>query len=776
MARFAPVDCLHMVWIKDRVLLGRLEEGGRVVKTVDNATFVKANEDNCVENRALLEAYMVRQRGARSLDIPDLESIKAQLLSMHTTYAMNCRAKASKRPKALLEATMELVQANAHLDAKALKRLFSYARRRFLSPHEPKELYGKGGKKTRWDTKDADEQAGEDDAFHEYAGEFDEEAEEEAPEDDPPLDPPLEVAPFPVLPTPPPPPVLEMPLLNAEPAPSLQRKPLLHMQSSSSIASNATTLILGETPKTPEPRTLVPAQSAQVRQMTPSPPSLPVEVRYREVLYVAESPRKMVKAEPRDFEAGVPSGVAKPSIDKDAVLHELATLEAAQKALLDAERKLSAEALAAEPNTTEPNTTEQNTREPNTTEQHTSEPGETELEPTELDEAELERADAKQAALEPTGPVDKEFALQELAVLQAELPWLRLKSCADATGPTGVLDTDDTQVAPATVLDMEAVSREDQLAARKRRKEELAAKKAAQKAQKAAVANAEEGARMKSIDQATIPEKAKEGAGVRSNEQATVPEKAKEGMGADGAVENHDGEPLTKKRKTAAKSKPKAKAAAAEASEAPEPAPVAVAAAEVCSPGRGRGRGRGGRGRGKTAANKKQGRGKTAADKKQGKSKGKEKTSNFKGKGAGQAKNAKAQRAVEPANVPERRVSTKRPQDGYVAEVPDKKAAKPKSALQSEEEKIEQRQSVLSTNGTLKHYTLMVYWSRPGLGIKQLSDGKQVQYLGGKSVPMSKIIKAGIDCVSWSSLIGCCLSRAPATVGVPLYRGSCDSR
>ena len=89
MAKFATVDCLHMVWGKDKVLRGRLEDGGRIVKTVDGDSVVRANEDNCIEHRALLEAYMVRQRGCRSLDIPDLESLKAQLLSSHTTFAMN---------------------------------------------------------------------------------------------------------------------------------------------------------------------------------------------------------------------------------------------------------------------------------------------------------------------------------------------------------------------------------------------------------------------------------------------------------------------------------------------------------------------------------------------------------------------------------------------------------------------------------------------------------------------------------------------------------------
>ena len=131
MAKFAPVDCLHMCWLKDRAILDRLDEGGRLVKAVDGSVFVAGSEEHCVENKGLLEPYMVRQRASRSLDIPDLESLKQQLVAVHVTRAGQ-RLKPGKKPQALLDATMELVQANCHLDAKSLKRLLSYARTRFL--------------------------------------------------------------------------------------------------------------------------------------------------------------------------------------------------------------------------------------------------------------------------------------------------------------------------------------------------------------------------------------------------------------------------------------------------------------------------------------------------------------------------------------------------------------------------------------------------------------------------------------------------------------------
>ena len=43
------------------------------------------------------------------------------------------------------------------------------------------------------------------------------------------------------------------------------------------------------------------------------------------------------------------------------------------------------------------------------------------------------------------------------------------------------------------------------------------------------------------------------------------------------------------------------------------------------------------------------------------------------------------------------------------------------------QEKADLRKIVVSTNGTLQHYVVMVYWTRPGVGIKQLSDGKQAR-------------------------------------------------
>ena len=248
------------------------------------------------------------------------------------------------------------------------------------------ELYEKSGKKSRWEqVEDADERAGDQDAFDEYARECSEDAEEEDAEFDPLLEVPPLPAPVlaePVLDMPIPPPVLE-PVLDMPPTASVlvKGKPLVHANSSSSVCSDATTLILGQTPKTPQPRGIVATQVPST-QLTPSPPSLPSQVLYKEVLYVADSPRKMVKAEPKEKNDDAEDGSK-----KQALLSELANLQAAQQALLSAGAKLA------------------------------SEPAPTELETTEAEATEPEAAEPETAE-----PVNREAAMRELSLLEAQLP------------------------------------------------------------------------------------------------------------------------------------------------------------------------------------------------------------------------------------------------------------------------------------------------------------------------------------------------------------------
>ena len=130
-AKFASVKGLCESWLIDREVCARADEGGRMIRSQGPFDFVSGSEGNCLENACMLRAYMERQRAARDLDVPDLESLKQELVALHTKRA-SMRVKLSRKPKALMEATVELVQANAHLDAKAYKRLLSYARHRFM--------------------------------------------------------------------------------------------------------------------------------------------------------------------------------------------------------------------------------------------------------------------------------------------------------------------------------------------------------------------------------------------------------------------------------------------------------------------------------------------------------------------------------------------------------------------------------------------------------------------------------------------------------------------
>ena len=137
MAKFASVESLHLCWANEKDIISRVDAGGRLVVASDSSP-ITASELHCVDNAGLLGAYMVRQRGARCLDIPDVESLKGEILALHVTRVLDKQRQKSK-PKALMEATVQLVEGNSHLDAKSIKRLLSYARYRFLKRQSPRD-------------------------------------------------------------------------------------------------------------------------------------------------------------------------------------------------------------------------------------------------------------------------------------------------------------------------------------------------------------------------------------------------------------------------------------------------------------------------------------------------------------------------------------------------------------------------------------------------------------------------------------------------------------
>ena len=136
--KFASVKGLSDSWLVDREVCARVDEGGRIIRSQGPLDFVGGSEANCLENAALLRPYMERQREALDLDVPDIESLKQELVALHTARS-SMRVRGTRKPKALMEATVELIQANVHLDAKAFKRLLSYARHRFLRGKDARE-------------------------------------------------------------------------------------------------------------------------------------------------------------------------------------------------------------------------------------------------------------------------------------------------------------------------------------------------------------------------------------------------------------------------------------------------------------------------------------------------------------------------------------------------------------------------------------------------------------------------------------------------------------
>ena len=132
MSKFAVVQGIHQGWLQDKEVCQRVDEGGRLIKAT-SGTFVHANEAHCLENSWFLQCYMERQFHECSLDLPDLESLKAEFKALFLARAAAKRA--GKQPKAVQQATLDLIETSAHLDSKSFKRLLSYMRWRFLKTH-----------------------------------------------------------------------------------------------------------------------------------------------------------------------------------------------------------------------------------------------------------------------------------------------------------------------------------------------------------------------------------------------------------------------------------------------------------------------------------------------------------------------------------------------------------------------------------------------------------------------------------------------------------------
>ena len=131
------------LWLRAPGRLPLVDEGSRIVLSVDGGTHVAASEANCLHNREILEPVMDRMAFRNSLDIPSLDVWKAELWQMHQ-FRQQSRAAAAKKkghklkPTAVTTAQLECA---AHLDAKAIKRLLSFMRYRFLKGNIPRETW-----------------------------------------------------------------------------------------------------------------------------------------------------------------------------------------------------------------------------------------------------------------------------------------------------------------------------------------------------------------------------------------------------------------------------------------------------------------------------------------------------------------------------------------------------------------------------------------------------------------------------------------------------------
>ena len=100
-----------------------------------------ATEANCVTNQAILHPIMERMRTLKSLDLPSLDDLKAELMSVLKTRMeqQQDQPKHYNKLRAVMKLSGEQMECNAHLDSKAIKRLLSFAGYRFKKIDQARE-------------------------------------------------------------------------------------------------------------------------------------------------------------------------------------------------------------------------------------------------------------------------------------------------------------------------------------------------------------------------------------------------------------------------------------------------------------------------------------------------------------------------------------------------------------------------------------------------------------------------------------------------------------
>ena len=121
------------LWLRAEDRIPLVDERNKIVLAADGGSHVAASEANCIKNRCILQPVMDRQAYRVNLNIPSLDVWKAELWDMQkqrlTAQSASCKRGHKLKPVSVTSAKIEC---SVHLDAKALKRMMSFMRYRFL--------------------------------------------------------------------------------------------------------------------------------------------------------------------------------------------------------------------------------------------------------------------------------------------------------------------------------------------------------------------------------------------------------------------------------------------------------------------------------------------------------------------------------------------------------------------------------------------------------------------------------------------------------------------
>ena len=134
---------LHKTWFQNPEVKRRLlDESSKLVLPAPGELAVQPSQQCCIMNEPFLSTIISRMREAKTLKIPGVEKLDAELLNL---WFYNIRNKDRKRnagrvPNVDPEYKVpEEIQAQIHLDSKALKTLMSTLRKQLMSERVAKD-------------------------------------------------------------------------------------------------------------------------------------------------------------------------------------------------------------------------------------------------------------------------------------------------------------------------------------------------------------------------------------------------------------------------------------------------------------------------------------------------------------------------------------------------------------------------------------------------------------------------------------------------------------